>query len=165
MKLSTLYTTVPDYIEFGWVTAPTDAEEVVNPNVDTKLTITTEVADTGNLVSAPSSNDFTLPAGTYYFEANAWFLSDNFSGGIYRNILSLKTSSGTVLSRGTTQTGQGYLLEKGELSGQFVLSGSTAMALYMLTNRILRIGGDSPVFTVTDPNADQRTTIKLWKLK
>jgi hypothetical protein len=55
MKLSTLYTSVPEYIEFGWVTAPNAAGQSISANTITTLTLDTEVQDTGGIVVAPGT--------------------------------------------------------------------------------------------------------------
>lgn len=166
MKLSTLYTTVPDYIEFAWVTTPDAAEQNISAHTITTLTLDTEVADTGNLVSAPASNQFTLPAGTYYFEATSIPIATALSSGLYKWILSLNKSDGTYITRqaSISSNGGGPVFIT-ELSGQFELTGSTALELRILSNRPLTITSLNPTMTDSTANADQRTTIKLWKLK
>jgi len=167
MKLSTLYTTVPDYIEFAWVTAPNAAGQSISGNTVTTLTLDTEVADTGSLVSAPTSNQFTLPAGTYYFEAetkcrvaavrNATVFSlYNFSDSAYIS----KSGRVSIGSRDSESISCA-------LNGQFVISSSKTFELRLLCQVSATVdnGTYSIAFTDSTANADQRTTIKLWKLK
>lgn len=166
MNLSSIITGVPEYIEFGNVVAPTAAAEVIATNTVTTLLINTEVSDSGGLVGSPTSNEFTVPAGTYYYEASTSGDFDNFSAGVFHAILSLQKSDGTYISRAnytiSATTRHSAICV---LSGQFTIATSTAFRLTMLTNQDFYIGRDAPAFTISTANADQRTTIKLWKLK
>jgi len=172
MKLSTLYTTVPEYIEFAWVTAPNAAGQTFSANTVTTLTLTTEVADTGNLVSAPTSNQFTLPEGTYYFESNVPYAGGSREQAFILGLYNV-TDSAWVSRRRTQDNGcaQGVASEA-LLSGQFVITSSKTFSLRALLNQsgaVVTNAGCSAYglvgFTQSSPSDDQRTTIKLWKLK
>lgn len=169
MNLSTLYISVPEYIEFGWVTAPNAAGQSIAANTITTLTIDTEVADTGNLVSAPTSNQFTLPAGTYYFEASTSTRQTGATQG--SGLLSLYDNTNTrYVTRGRicdNYAGQPYSAT-GTIKGQFVILSSAQFELRILTTLACTVdnGAQSAALsTLSTAGADQRTTIKLWKLK
>lgn len=182
MKLSTLYTTVPEYIEFGWVTAPNAGAQGINANTITPLNLNTEVTDTGNLVSAPSSNQFTLPAGTYYFEAltqlgvlradtniGAIFSLFNVSDSIYISRASSGGTSLEVLSHGGQyeyfSNPAKEKITRLPLNGQFVILTNKVFELRVLSNCDSSVCSAVAAFTNSTAGADQRTTIKLWKLK
>jgi len=177
MNLSSLYNNAPEYIEFGWVSAPNAAGQSVSVDVITTLTLNTEVADTGNLVSAPTANVFTLPAGTYYYEAHTRFRSS--SSDETSHIFALyNTSDSSYVSRSgiSSATGLGGSQSNGPavgslsavLSGQFVISASKSFDLRLLVDGA-GVTVDNGTRGSTQSNstagADQRTTIKLWKLK
>lgn len=169
MKLSTLYTAIPEYIEFGWVTAPNAAGQNIPVNTITTLTLDTEVADTGNIVSAPVSNKFTLPAGTYYYETHTRFNAGatsvpsifaiyNETDGVY------VTRSGLGSSAGHS-SGRSICLK---IDGQMVLTAEKSFSLRLLVSSsavTVNNGDNTANHSNATANADQRTTIKLWKLK
>lgn len=159
---------VPDYIEFAWVTAPNAAAQTITANTVTTLSCTSEVADTGDLVDAPSSNRFTLPAGTYYFEAGVHAV--NGYSDYTSMILSLYNQSDTrYVSR--AQNTQGLLASPAvSLNGQFAITASKTFELRLLAAAqagSIEVRGGWPTggFSNSTAGADQRTTIKLWKLK
>lgn len=169
MKLSTLYTTVPDYIEFAWVTAPNAAGQSISGNTVTTLTLDTEVADTGSLVSAPTSNQFTLPAGTYYYEAQT-----RFRRGSAVDIGSIFSLYNATAASFVSRSGDGSLVGHNNtrsvamrLNGNVIISAPTDFELKILLTSDATIdnGNNAAVFTDSTAGADQRTTIKLWKLK
>lgn len=176
MKLSTLYTRVPEYIEFAWVTSPNATGQSIASNTITTLTLNTKVADTGGLVSAPTSNRFTLPAGTYYFEAHTRYISTSVTPGSIFSLFNVTDSSYIGRSGNVSGPGFGVLFTStsavdfrnadcvSTLGGQFTLSGTKDLSLNLLcvNNSTVTNGG---AFTNSTANADQRTTIKLWKLK
>lgn len=176
MKLSTLYTAVPEYIEFGWVTAPNAAGQSISADTITTLTLDTEVADTGSLVSAPSSNQFTLPAGTYYFEASTSARIGAVSSGATMSLYN--TSDSAYVTRGrlrdtdsrTNAANNVHWIDRisGAINGQFVIAAQKTFDLRFLCTASATI--DNGTFTNalssnSTAGADQRTTIKLWKLK
>lgn len=167
MKLSTLYTSVPEYIEFGWVTAPNAAGQSISANTITTLTLDTEVADTGNLVSAPSSNEFTLPAGTYYYEAQTRYGSTG--GEIASNFSLYNVTGSTVVSSSGRGSLAGHNLRSISmvLNGNLQISAATTFDLRLLLGASATVdnGNGGNKFTNSTAGADQRTTIKLWKLK
>lgn len=182
MKLSTLYTTVPEYIEFAWVTAPNAQTQIISENTVTRLTIDTEVADTGNLVSAPNGSQFALPAGTYYFEAltqlgalmngrniGAIFSLFNVSDSNYISRVSSAGSSLEVITHGGQYDNFSYFdkekVTQLKINGQFIISSNKIFELRILTNISSFVCSAVTAFTNSTAGADQRTTIKLWKLK
>jgi len=169
MKLSTLYTAVPEYIEVGWVTAPNEAAQTVAAETVALLTINSEIQDTGNLVSAPSANLLTIPAGTYYFEAEADILpTGDVYGGTDAAIFSLWNNTDAAyitrqrkFANTTSPDAVPY-----RLNGQFVITSSKAIGLRVLTSSGCEIGkAPNSSYTTSTAGADQRTTLKLWKLK
>ena len=176
MKLSTLYTTVPDYIEFGWVTAPNTAGQSVSVDTITTLTLDTEVADTGSLVSAPTANVFTLPAGTYYYEAHTRIRTTgsnatSFVFALYNTSDSAYVSRSGLASNATLRDNGSQPQSTTvcpQLSGQFVIAASKSFDLRLLVDGntvIVDNGSSSATMSDSTASADQRTTIKLWKLK
>lgn len=167
MKLSTLYTAVPEYIEFAWVTAPNAAGQSISANTITTLTLNTEVADTANLVSAPTSNQFTLPAGTYYFEAFAPVYGAFGRHSAVMSLYNVNDAAYVTRSCGGTDYGARGDQSIARVDGQFVISASKTFDLRLLcvgANTVLTRNDDA-LFTNSTAGADQRTTIKLWKLK
>lgn len=166
MKLSTLYTAVPEYIEFGWVTAPDANGQSISANTITTLTLDTEVADTGALVSAPTSNQFTIPSGTYYFDVSAPL---GASAQAVVGFIGLYNVTGSAwISRerfATTNYAQQMMLS--HLIGQFKISASTTFDVRC----VLSVAGNNgrgslnmTDMTLNTASTDQRTTVKLWKL-
>lgn len=169
MKLSTLYTTVPEYIEVGWVCAPNTLSQTINANTITLLNLDTEVHDTGNLVSAPSGNLLTIPAGTYYFEAESDIndTNDTYNGSESRIFSLWNNTDSSYITRQRKRIGYKPAEESlAKINGQFVISAPKAIGLRVL----LAMGGQvgqaaNSAHTTSIAGADQRTTIKLWKLK
>lgn len=169
MKLSTLYTTVPEYIEFGWVTAPNAAAQSIPANTITTLTLDTEVADTGSLVSAPTSNQFILPAGTYYFEAQTRY-RDDAATNIASTLALYNVTDSRYITRSGDASHAGHSPGRSisiKAKSQFVISASKTFDLRLLlgTSAFVDNGDNTGVHTNSTAGADQRTTIKLWKLK
>jgi hypothetical protein len=169
MKLSTLYTAVPDYIEVGWVCAPNAASQSISANTITLLTLDTEVQDTGNLVSAPSNNLLTIPAGTYYFEAYSDIRATNstFNGSDGRIFSLWNNSDSQYITRQRKFIGYGTAIDPdARINGQFVISSSKDIGLRVLLSMGGQVGqAANSAHTTSTAGADQRTTIKLWKLK
>jgi hypothetical protein len=164
MKLSTLYTAVPEYIEFAWLTAPNAAAQAISANTITTLTLDTEVADTGGLVSAPSSNQFTLPAGTYYYEAQTHYKlsSNNLESGILA-LYNVTDSTYVSCSNNFAGGERGSNIQN---NGQLVIAAAKTFELRLaVANSSNIISTDETAFTLSTAGTDQRTTIKLWKLK
>lgn len=155
---------VKPYLEYGWVTAPNTAGQSITPNTITTLTIDTEVADTGGFGSI-ASNQITLAAGTYYFKAHTTaYISGSPFGP---NILSLyNITNSTYVTRGGQQAGGASYSSSMLIDGQFTINGSTTFSLYYLSGgtSVIKSGLTAGDFTNTTTGADQRTTIKLWKL-
>lgn len=164
MNLSTLYATVPAYLEYAWLTTPGAEAQSITADTNVTLTLTTEVADTAGIGSIDSSA-VTVPAGTYYFEAYTLLTgtSQRWIFGLY-NGSSLLTSRSAYYSAGAAGSNFGELTTT--LSGQFVLASSGSLTL-----RILSAGGGSIGVTTGMPTTgdgalsiDQRTTLQLWKV-
>lgn len=155
---------VKPYLEYGWVTAPNTAGQSIAANTITTLTIDTEVADTGNNGSI-SANQITLNSGTYYFKAHTTAYN---SGAPYGpNIISLyDITNSTYVTRGGQQAGSASYSSSMLIDGQFTINGSTTFSLYYLSGgiSIIQSGLAAGTFTNSTALADQRTTIKLWKL-
>lgn len=167
MNLSTLYISVPEYIEFGWVTAPNAAGQSITANTITTLTLDTEVSDTGNLVSAPSSNQFTLPAGTYYFDVSAP-LGSTSSGATGLVGLYNATASAWVSRERFSVSNYALQATLTHVTGQFVITGNTMFDVRAVISVAGRNGNGALAMTdmtLATAGTDQRTTIKLWRLK
>lgn len=155
------------YLEYGWVCAPNTAAQSVTAQTITTLTIDTEVADTGNYGSV-ASNQVTLAAGTYYFEAHATFNTGTGNTGQFNLALYNNTSSSYV-TRGSGMSGSyangGWCAA---IKGQFTIASSSAFSLLFLSALAANVTanghGGATQFTLATAGADQRTTIKLWKL-
>jgi len=160
---------VKPYLEYGWVTAPNTAGQAITDNTITTLTIDTEIVDTGNNGSI-SGNQITLAAGTYYFEANAPIVTN--SGNYMSYILSLRKNVTTtpVIISSISNTSYAAPNSVAVLKGQFTISVSSVFDLTIIcsaSSGSLLNGATAQVitpFTVSTAGADQRTTIKLWKL-
>lgn len=166
MKLTSLYTNAPEYIEFGWVCAPNAAAQSISAKTITKLTLDTEVHDTGSLVSAPSSDVFTLPAGTYYFNATTAVNGTNCFGVFYLyNGESILFKSGLKIP--ATSDVVAVPTSQGDMDGQFTIATSDTFSLRILTEGASKISNGTGTYEMTLATAgvDQRTTIKLWKVK
>jgi hypothetical protein len=169
MKLSTLYTAVPSYIEVADVPAnPSTAPQTITANTLTTLTLNTEVQDTDNIASL-SSNRVTIPAGTYYYEAvaacgrTATATPPQAILGLWNNTASAwisRSESYFALSAGHESC-------YSSLSGQFVISVASDLELKILvrTESQMRMNGSNSPHTNTTAGATQRQTLKLWKLK
>jgi hypothetical protein len=169
MDLSNIIGTGPrPYLEYGWVCAPNTAGQLIAGNTITTLTIDTEIADTGNFGSI-ASNQITLAAGTYYFEG---ITPIGMSGGaqttplvifgLYNNSSSSWVSriqlNGHALHVSTTST---------TLKGQFTITSTNSFSLQAAASAAANVGSSYWAMTslaLSTANADQRTTIKLWKL-
>jgi hypothetical protein len=159
MNLSLYTGGVKPYLEYGWVCAPNTAGQSIAANTITTLTIDTEIADTGNFGSI-ASNQITLAAGTYYFEANTFFNTIN-AGGIIIGLFNNSASS--YISRTGNNS---YRSSQTFLRGQFVIAASSILSLrFIATNGgVISNSGDGNAYTDATAGADQRTTLKLWKL-
>jgi len=151
------------YLEYGWVTAPNTGGQSITANTITTLTIDTEIADTGNYGSI-ASNQITLAAGTYYYDA---YTPCSAIGGYGAGTIGLfNVTSSNYISRGVSYNlnGSGTL----SVRGQFNIAAATIFELRVCS------GGSYPFYisnqgayalsSITTAGADQRTTIKLWKL-
>ena len=159
----------PDYLEFAWVCAPNAAGQSITADTITTLTIDTEVVDLGGYGSI-GSNQITLAPGTYYFKGNAPVrsLNVNYQAGV----LSLyNTSLSSYVSRGgaggiSTALGSAAILE---MEGQFTIAAQNVFELRMWVHSLITLSIDHGIYnnslpTLATAGADQRTTLKLWKL-
>jgi hypothetical protein len=155
---------VKPYLEFGWVTAPNTAGQSITANTITTLTIDTEIADTGNNGSI-SANQITLAAGTYYFKAHTTGLNNNVPYG--GNLLSLyNVTNSSYVTHGGMQAGAAQYSCSTLIEGQFTITLPSVFELRFLcgSTAVILSSMSSGTFTLTTAGADQRTTIKLWKL-
>lgn len=156
------------YLEYAWVTAPNTNGQVISPNFIGTLTLDTEVADTGNFGSI-SSNQITLAAGTYRFEA---YVPYNMGGSADQNIIFglFNSSDNKYITRAGVSYTDGAGTESGasNISGQFTINSSKVLYLTAIIsgtdNLVIRTAPRQTSFTNSTANADQRTTIKLWKV-
>jgi hypothetical protein len=157
---------VKPYLEYGWVCAPNAGAQSLTNNTISALTIDTEVADTGNNGSI-SGNQITLNAGTYYFEANVRLQSTN--GDWITSIFSLyNVTDSSYVTRTEEHFGLNLAIAS-ILKGQFTISSSKSFELRILPfaatgTPIVKSGSYYAGFSNSTAGADQRTTIKLWKL-
>jgi hypothetical protein len=187
MKLTSLIgSNSSPYLEYAWVPAnPSVAAQTITANILNLLQIDTEVADTdGNGSVAPATSIVTLNAGTYLYQVStsatmgpgtdAVLSLFNYTLGTY---ISRKRFSGppaqasasfsgsTTFDGGHpgTVSGTAKLYQGADLSmsGQFKLSGSQGLVIYLLSSIALTIGD---AISSTTAGADQRTTLQLWKL-
>jgi hypothetical protein len=156
------------YLEYAWVTAPNTAGQTITANTITTLTIDTEVADTGNFGSI-SSNEITLAAGTYQFEANTHASAATNIGG--QGTLALYNITDTVyVSRGSSQSGASDNCDNPILIGRFTITAQKTFDLrYYNSNAsqatcYIKNTVSNETSTITTAGAEQRTTIKLWKV-
>ena len=152
------------YLEYAWVTAPNTPAQSINANTLTVLTLTTEIADTGNFGSI-DSNQITLAAGTYQYDAEAFYSA--YSGTQNEGMLGLWNND---TSQFISRVGHSYLGSGGtyNLKGQFTISAQTVLTLRLFSNISQYIKPGVYYNTVqsssTNSSYSQRTTIKLWKV-
>ena len=163
-----------DYIEFAWVCAPNATAQTVSVDTVTTLTIDTEVQDTGDLVIAPGTgglpaNTFELPAGIYYYEAFTRFTAGNLATPFIFSLYNVSDSAYVARSNyGTVPASVSSRNCCPTISGQFKITSSKRFRLQLLVDgqSVTIASSDSGTqSSVTTADADQRTTIKLWKLK
>lgn len=172
MNLSSIITGVPEYIEYGWVTAPNAAGQSIAANTITTLTIDTAVSATAiaGTYSSIASNQITLSAGTYYFEASVSTRQNSYAT-VGSGLLSLyNISDSSYITRGRIWDNYaGYPYSSyGTIKGQFAITSQKIFALRILTTLACTVdngASDAALSTLSTAGADQRTTIKLWKLK
>jgi len=164
------------YLEYAWVTAPNVAGQAITANTITTLYISTKLADLGSYGtltagSAPpavATSSFTLDAGTYSYEAYTGWDFGGSGGGAMASFGLYNITSGSYVSRTgpTAATGAGFYSLK--LNGQFTINTTTVFDIRGWSNSNFKVhnsGGDNPSgSTPSTANADQRTTIKLWKV-
>jgi len=153
---------VKPYLEYGWVTAPNAARQSITANTITTLTIDTEVADTGNNGSI-SGNQITLNSGTYYFEAETSGYETGQSIAAQAIMSLFNVTSGAYITRQLGNKGNILYLIDATINGQFTISINSTFELRILGGHGITIG-TLYNSTLTTAGADQRTTIKLWKL-
>ena len=152
------------YLEYGWVCAPNTAVQIPPANTITTLTIDTEVADTGNFGSI-ASNQITLAAGTYYFKAYSPCSSaSGYYGAGTLGLYNVTASKYITIGCQDATTGTGTF----KVDGQFTIASPAVFELrvcaggsYAWLVGNFGIYGQSSLATA---GADQRTTLKLWKL-
>jgi hypothetical protein len=154
------------YLEYGWVCAPNAAGQSITANTITTLTLDTEVQDLGGHGSI-AGNQVTLAAGTYYFEAKTdsqYGAGGNYFDALFR--LYNVTDSLIVTADKSLDNFQGTKSQGYRLNGQFTIGSSKAFRLEWACSgfaNVIGTGGNA-AFTIATAGADQRTTLKLWKL-
>lgn len=155
------------YLEYAWVTAPNAAGQSIAANTITTLTLNTEVFDTGSFGNI-SGNQITLNAGTYQFEANTHADSANSAVGGSGTLALYNTSNSVYVTRGSSQSGGTDSCDHVILKGQFTITEARAFDLRYYNIRsdvsIRNASNNAANSTITTANAEQRTTIKLWKV-
>jgi hypothetical protein len=163
-ELSTNMNTIRNYpyLEYAWVTAPNAAGQPITADTITTLTLNTEVADTGNFGSI-SSNQITLAAGTYQFQANTHM---SLNGGGEGTLSLFNVSDSSYISRGSSQSGRSDNCDAPTLIGQFSITSSKVFEIRYYNDEGGNISNraGSSVTTISTAGAEQRTTIKLWKV-
>jgi hypothetical protein len=153
------------YLEYAWVTAPNAAGQTITANTSAVLTLNTEVADSGNFGSLASSQ-ITLSAGTYQYDidTNIVAVLNSINPGVIIGIWN-NNSSNWITRRGRSiYSGlDGPIFG---LKGQFTIAAESIIDLRLIptTSIIIHSCGYQASFTNSTANADQRTTIKLWKV-
>jgi hypothetical protein len=165
---------VPRYTEFAWVLAPNAAYQNITANVITQLYMNTVTQNGGfgsltpNPWTPPSGSattNFTLPIGTYYYEA---FVAIATGATTASGIFGLfNATAGSYVSRvnalnGHVSYGNSYLL-----TGQMTLTQSTNFYLTFInyyTAYVMSGVYNATYIANSTPDIDQRTTFKVWKL-
>jgi hypothetical protein len=168
MNLSLYTGGVKPYLEYGWVCAPNTAGQSITANTITTLTIDTEVADTGNFGSV-ASNQITLAAGTYYFDADIALTATagDITLGLYNTTASQYVSRRKItsgISGNTAAYVVYYYSPSFRLVGQFSITTSSVFDLRLVSSVAATNGSGTAPLSNSTAGADQRTTIKLWKL-
>ena len=161
---------VKPYLEYGWVTAPNAAGQSITANTLTTLTIDTEVADPGGF-GLISSNQITLSAGTYYFEGNSCInIGPASESNRIDGIFSLyNVTSSSYITRKVIWNSYAFVTTLMDIKGQLTIATPSVFELRYLGNTYQgtqTIGHASQYVSISNSTAgaDQRTTIKLWKL-
>jgi hypothetical protein len=155
------------YLEFGWVTAPNTAGQSITANTITTLTIDTEIADTGNNGSI-SGNQITLAAGTYYYDAlTASKTTTTTPGNITIGLYNITQSKYVSISPSQSSYAGNQYQILSYIRGQFTITSTSVFEIRVLSTLGVTIdngGSSGALSTLSTAGADQRTTIKLWKL-
>jgi hypothetical protein len=166
------------YLEYAWVCAPNLSGQGIAANTITTLYLSEKVGGDGTFGSlsagsiptgtASATSQVTLAAGTYYYDALvASRQSAGVSGGVtlgLYNITAVKYIS--IAPTAITYVGTPYQ-QVSYLKGQFTVSVSSIFDLRILSTLAVTIdngGTGAALSTLATAGADQRTTLKLWKL-
>lgn len=159
------------YLEVGWVCAPNTAGQSITSNAaPATCTLDTVVQNTESLGVTIATNQIqNLPAGTYYFEAHVPWKSQGAANTV--GVLALYNVSDTAyVSRGGSRwnalgNGGGECFVKGQFkiasAKTFDLRVWLAAASGTLT---LENSAHSVTVSLATASADQRTTIRIWKV-
>lgn len=168
-RMGVLNHQIPEYEEYGWVCAPNEAGQAIATNTLTTLTINQRVSP-GSFGGSVGSNQITLPAGTYVFEA---FVPTVDTAGVYQGyIFGLRKDPSGTPSFVTRKAVAGYansVCDK-PFTGHFTINTTTTFDLTILgivgSGAIqVRSGFYNTQFTDSTAGNDQRTTLKLWRYK
>jgi len=165
------------YLEYGWVCAPNLSGQGIAANTITTLYLSDKVGGDGTFGSlsagsiptgtASATSQITLAAGTYYFKANAPFgLAAAVNGTT--TVLGLYNVSIPAWVTRKQNTNSNYAIPiQTDFDGQITIAASSIFEMRGISSATGTIG--KGYMNITDATlatagADQRTTIKLWKL-
>lgn len=163
MKLSKYLHHVPDFAEYGWVCAPNASAQSISANTITKLNVDTIVSDEAGLLTMPSANVFTIPEGNWYVEAWASLSS---TSNVLSAILSLYDEDASAFVTRASSASYQIYFEQPKIETQIKLPADTLFSLRVLSYVAadVRSAAYLNTFSNSTSGADQRTSIKLWKL-
>ena len=159
------------YFEAAWKTAPNTAGQSLIANTFATLTLDTVIVNTAsgtgeifNGVIVSSNQIQNLPAGTYYFETHELCLDFTASNGDV--IVQLYNASDTSVIKAGKLSYDGTTGYSGSsfISGQFKITAAKNISLRAISGAAVDVGKGSVAFTDSTAGADQRTTLKLWKI-
>jgi hypothetical protein len=171
MNLSSLFTAVPDYAEYAWVTAPNTAADTITNDTVTTLRLTNEIQDAAGFGTL-ASNQVTLAAGTYLYKLLVPVVASSGRNTAVAGLYNVTDSSWISRNKAPSEIATGSLVIN---EGQFVIASSKAVdcRIFVTSNtagsiRVTNAAADQysqQDFTLSTAGVDQRTTLKLWKLK
>ena len=160
MKLSSLYTAVPDYLEYAQVAAANSTQSI-SANTWTTLELNTEVADDGGH-GALATNAVTLQPGTYYFEGEVPI--GGASNAITGVVLGLFAGT-TAISRSSFCPASGNFVATGQVKGQFTVATATAYTLKVLSSVAQTVRNQTGATAYSAAEEASFAVLRIWKLK
>ena len=154
------------YLEYACVTTPASAGQIIPANIITTLIINAEIADSGNFGNL-SANQITLSAGTYIAEGEVTYAESTNNGANSNSGFGLYNISDSIyVTRGHPYD----LAQFGTiaLKTQFTIGTPKTFDLRFWTGRQVEVRSaiiwNSNNTTLTTLSADQRNTIRFWKV-